>query len=317
MARESVYVANSGEQHSKDEIEKLLSTSVYTGKKEWEKFRNHFLLGLGMCFTLAGIIFFFAYNWDDMGKVLKMGIPEMLIIGAISLVLFTKMQLLVKQITLTGASVLVGALLAVYGQIYQTGADTYELFLTWTVCIAAWTFAARFFPLWFFFIVLINTTLWLFCEQAFYNRSLTLLSTFNFVCLCLTEFLSNRGKLSHRPLWFINTIGVAVAIMVVINACDTVYRSLHYRMHYEYPLLIWSAILFPLLGGFIYGIFKRHLFYISATSFCCLLIMSVSFFLIYESEGALLGAGLLTAGGTTLLIWQVVNLKKKWNNGNK
>ena len=45
------------------------------------------------------------------------------------------------------AAVAVGALLAVFGQTYQTGADPFELFLTWALLIVPWTLAARFEPL--------------------------------------------------------------------------------------------------------------------------------------------------------------------------
>ena len=47
------------------------------------------------------------------------------------------------QALLIGASVLTGVLLAVIGQVFQTGADAFELFLVWTVLILPWTLASR------------------------------------------------------------------------------------------------------------------------------------------------------------------------------
>jgi uncharacterized membrane protein len=60
---------------------------------------------------------------------------------------------------------LVGALLAVYGQIYQTGADSYELFLGWALLITGWVLIGKFTPLWFFWILLFNVGLPLYWEQ--------------------------------------------------------------------------------------------------------------------------------------------------------
>jgi uncharacterized membrane protein len=55
---------------------------------------------------------------------------------------------LAGQLALTAAAVLVGPLLGVYGQAYQTGADPYGLFLTWALVIVPWVVAARFAVLW-------------------------------------------------------------------------------------------------------------------------------------------------------------------------
>ena len=60
---------------------------------------------------------------------------------------------------LTGCSVLVGALLAVYGQVYQTGADAWQLFAGWAALIAGWAVAGRFVPLWMLVAVLTNVAL--------------------------------------------------------------------------------------------------------------------------------------------------------------
>ena len=42
----------------------------------WEWFINYTLLLLGTAFTLSGIFFFFAYNWDDLSRLAKFGLIE-------------------------------------------------------------------------------------------------------------------------------------------------------------------------------------------------------------------------------------------------
>ena len=88
----------------------------------------YFLLAVGVGFTVAGIIFFFAYNWEELPKFAKLGIVEVLLVASVLLATFTHWNKLVKQILLTEATFLIGTLFAVFGQIYQTGADAYDLF---------------------------------------------------------------------------------------------------------------------------------------------------------------------------------------------
>ena len=130
----------------------LFRQSMYADKKQWNQFLSIFLLAAGVGFTVAGIIFFFAYNWEDLPKFAKLGIVQTLLVASVLLTIFTRWNVLIKQIILTGATFLVGTLFAVFGQIYQTGADAYDLFLGWTLFTILWAVAIRFTPLWLTFI---------------------------------------------------------------------------------------------------------------------------------------------------------------------
>jgi len=65
------------------------------------------------------------------------------------------------------ASVLTGVLLAVYGQIYQTGADAFELFFGWAVLITGWVLISGFAALWLVWLLLLNISAVLYWDQAF------------------------------------------------------------------------------------------------------------------------------------------------------
>ena len=56
----------------------LSRQALYADKKQWNQFLSVFLLAVGVGFTVAGIIFFFAYNWDELPKFAKLGIVEVL-----------------------------------------------------------------------------------------------------------------------------------------------------------------------------------------------------------------------------------------------
>lgn len=131
----------------------------------WNRFLNLLLLVLGAGFTVSGIYFFFAYNWADMHRFVKLGIVEVLILLVVGTAFIRTLDSLVGKITLTAAGLFIGALLAVFGQVYQTGADSYRLFLAWVVLMAAWVFISRFTPMWFIWILLINTSLLLYWDQ--------------------------------------------------------------------------------------------------------------------------------------------------------
>ena len=88
----------------------LSRQALYADKKQWNQFLSVFLLAVGVGFTVAGIIFFFAYNWDELPKFAKLGIVEVLLIASVLLATFTRWNKLVKQILLTGATFLIGTL---------------------------------------------------------------------------------------------------------------------------------------------------------------------------------------------------------------
>lgn len=116
-------------------LERALELAGYKPlRNEWNYFLKSLLIFLGIAFLLSGIIFFFAYNWEYINKFHKFAMIETAI--ALSVIIYAaylyKYPALVSQPALISAVILTGALLAVFGQIYQTGADSYQLFAVWT-----------------------------------------------------------------------------------------------------------------------------------------------------------------------------------------
>jgi len=108
----------------------------------WVSYLRRALLLVGATLLLAGVVFFFAYNWADLGRFEKLGLISAAIV-ATAVTGWQRGASVVGQVSLLAASVLVGALLAVYGQAYQTGADPFELFTAWMLLILPWTVAGR------------------------------------------------------------------------------------------------------------------------------------------------------------------------------
>jgi uncharacterized membrane protein len=135
------------------------------GGDAWRLFLARALALLGAGLLLAGAVCFVAYNWARVGRFGKFALIEAVIVAA-ALLAWRKLPRLTGQLALTAAAVLVGPLLAVFGQTYQTGADPYGLFLTWFAVIIPWVIAARFAGLWIIAIALLDVALILFWFQV-------------------------------------------------------------------------------------------------------------------------------------------------------
>ena len=132
----------------------------------WARWGLRALLALGAGQFLAGVVFFFAYNWNDLSDIAKFAVVEGAVTVAALGALAVGLDRMFGQVLLIAASVLTGVLLAVIGQVYQTGADVFELFLAWAVLILPWTLISRSAVQWLLWLVVAEVALWLYCEQV-------------------------------------------------------------------------------------------------------------------------------------------------------
>lgn len=302
----------------------LSRQALYANKKEWNRFLSIFLLAVGIGFTVSGIIFFFAYNWNDLPKFAKLGIVEILLVASVLLAVFTRWNRLVKQILLTGATFLTGTLFAVFGQIYQTGADAYDLFLGWTLFTILWAVAIRFAPLWLTFIGLLCTTIWLYNIQIASPDSweMTLLANaVTWICASatvITEWMSIKGSLNKQNRWFVSLLSLATIVhtcyLTMLAISDA--SSLAIATICEEKAIIVSLISTILIfsAGLWFGWKEKNLFYLAAIPFATLMILLTTF--ICHSDlrevNLFFFSGMIVITGTTLLIYIILQLKKKW-----
>ena len=93
IEREDIQILTRHSNWSEKSIDNILKKDIYSDKESWHKFLRLFFISLGVGFTTAGIIFFFAYNWGDLHKFIKIGLIEGLIISLTLVVLFSKISL--------------------------------------------------------------------------------------------------------------------------------------------------------------------------------------------------------------------------------
>ena len=136
------------------------------------------------------------------------------------------------QIALISLSVLIGVFLAVFGQIYQTGADAYQLFLLWAVII---------FP---FAIISTNNFLWIlwyavasFCVYFYVNSFNSSYFTFSASLLYLS-FLSlfllvlKLWGLSFPKIW--RPANWTTSLLVFMSLIYLQWLSLIYILYYGF-----------------------------------------------------------------------------------
>lgn len=147
-----------------DRITRALALSgVVPDRRRWLAFLDRLLLVLGSMSLACAAIFFFAYNWDALGKLAQFALAQGLVV--VPLLAYWKLgaDTVAAKVSLLAAAVMVGALLAVFGQTYQTGADTTDLFVTWAVLILPWVLVGQFPALWLLWLALLNVSVVLYC----------------------------------------------------------------------------------------------------------------------------------------------------------
>lgn len=130
----------------------------------WRGLATRLLTGAGAGLCVAGVIFFFAANWDELHRFARLGAVGGVMVAVAALAVLRR-GTLAGRVALTAAVGLVGATLAVYGQVYQTGADVWTLFAGWALLTLPWALAGRFEPLWVLWLVVVELAVGLWIEQ--------------------------------------------------------------------------------------------------------------------------------------------------------
>jgi uncharacterized membrane protein len=87
----------------------------------------------GVLSLAAGVVFYVAANWSRIAVFGRFALLELLLVACAAVALLRPPPTNTGRAALFLAFIVTGALLALFGQTYQTGADVYELFLTWSL----------------------------------------------------------------------------------------------------------------------------------------------------------------------------------------
>ena len=237
---------------------------VYPTKQTWLAFFDKALLVIGAVALVLSLVFFIAYNWMNMGKMGKFALVEGALVISIALYValsFRQRFQLIRQLLLLIASVITGSLLALFGQVYQTGADTWQLFFGWAILITPWVLIARFPALWLLWLGLVNASLILYfnvADFAFANYlyqgilQIGILAAVNFVALNLWLFFIENKRSSQTSIpesvsytkvdlhWSTYVTGLLSTYFITHLAIITIFDSIDI-LSLSITLVLWAS----------------------------------------------------------------------------
>lgn len=185
----------------------------------------------GVLSIVAGIVFFIAANWGRFGTLQRFVFVEALLVVSCAFALWKPPPHTIGRRGLLAAFAMTGVLLALFGQTYQTGADVYELFLTWTVLGLPFIVAAQWSVTWGAWLVVLNVALslfvsfrpeggWLWIALSGLNLDLSVLlllpMMINYSLWGVREYVEQTRWSATVPSWLgraILTFGVAYATL--------------------------------------------------------------------------------------------------------
>jgi uncharacterized membrane protein len=201
----------------------LRAAAIAPSRADWRLFLGRLTLWLGIVALAAAVIFFFAFNWAALGRFAKFGLVEAGIVAALLACWRLDLDGAPGKAVLLLLSLLTGALLALTGQVYQTGADTFELFAWWAALILPWVLVGRFSPLWLVWLALLDIASFLYFQIAFdLDALLWALFVLNGLALAGWEAGHRAGLSWLRDSWPPRLIAMASGAMATALAIRAV-----------------------------------------------------------------------------------------------
>lgn len=281
--------------------------AVLPSAGDWQRFLDRLLLFMGATMLAASVVFFFAYNWHELGRLAKFALVQAPLVAALVVVWRVGLERIAGQAALLVAALLTGAAFALVGQVYQTGADTFELFSAWAVAILPWTLLGRLAALWLVWLALVNLACTLYF-QTFHGvfgiafgpeRQLWLLVAIDTAALALWEYGAARrvdwlaGRWGPRVLATASgAFATSLAVMTVLSAS----RSW------------WNVVLWLAWLAAAYAVYRRRVrdLYVLAGGALSVIVVITAFVgkqLRMGDAGEFLLLGLLVIGMSALAGW--------------
>ncbi|WP_367106669.1 DUF4401 domain-containing protein [uncultured Psychrobacter sp.] len=307
---------------------------VYPNRHTWLDFFDKASLLVGTTALVSSLIFFIAYNWLYIGKMSKFALVESALVITIALYValsFRRRFTLIRQLLLLIASMITGSLLALFGQVYQTGADTWQLFFGWALLIIPWVVIARFPALWLLWLGLINAFLILYltlADLSFVSAyqdvlRVAILATINFIAFILWLISTEKKQFSIGTIdkpsnsswhWSTYIVGLLSTYFATHLAIVTVFDDSN-ALAMLLSLLLWIG-----WCVFIYWRFYRRQVDVLMLTYLCFSVITVIMFWMsqrllayaWEASGLLLLALSLIVMSSAAVVWlrKAANLER-------
>ncbi|MGE8720254.1 DUF2157 domain-containing protein [Leptospira terpstrae] len=288
--------------------------------EDWVQFFENSLLWMGTALFLSGIFFLFAFNWNLLDRFSKLGLVCFLILLSYALTILFRKKTFYFEIGLTVIFFLTGSALLVFGQIYQTGADVYDLFLGWSVLSLLLLPVSRRGVVAALWMVLSSATVYLYTEQVSTNHS-------NFIIFAITSLVFGGiiiifdwcqiDRFSPKIKSFLSGLGLFLSLGFLLLANLNLFRN-HKEIESGHSYLFYQILLPLVLYGVFYSYYRWFRFRLMNLSFILLfglsqvILKSADIFQIwaYSSGVSFLQFGLFIIGYTIWAVSHLQNLRK-------
>lgn len=181
---------------------------------------------LGLSLVLSGIIYFFASNWQGFDRFTKIALSILLMLlfyGSSYLVRKSlSNQPFLNEWLLVSGSIIFGVSVGLLGQIYNSHADSYLLFLIWLVPMILFSVFTRYSPFYVNSFVLFHLAFWFYMNpssiQVIHTDSklmvmLLSIAAINLIIFAITYFeLVRSAILKNLSLFVAHVILVAISM---------------------------------------------------------------------------------------------------------
>lgn len=221
-----------------------------------------FLLLFSLIFLIASMTSFTAFNWSNLSDIQKLLIPSTIMLFGILFFLLLKQEKY-KKFALFFACFMIGILFATFGQIYQTGADSWILFRNWAFFLIIPIILSISYVLFSLFLVV--TTLMLLFYFALYFQGY---QAFHMACLLpafivlLYPFMSQKLKIPFHDIFY-RSLLIPFYIVFNISGVFISFASTdsYYSNLYNNWLDICFIVSYPLILGLLfltgYKVYKK------------------------------------------------------------
>lgn len=121
----------------------------------------------GLALITVSLLYLMAANWWMLPDPVQLAIPMLILLCSATASIYFDQQEWVRQSLDTVSGLMLGLSLAMIGQIYQTGADSYLLFLLWSALLLPWLYRSNI-GIFVMLCVVSQLTLYLYFKQSFW-----------------------------------------------------------------------------------------------------------------------------------------------------
>lgn len=216
-------------------------------RRDWVTALDRILGFGGVLLIGAAVIFFFAYNWDELHRLTKIGLALAVLATTTGAAMIAPPFGVAYRAALFGACVASGALLALIGQTYQTGADMWMLFAGWAALMTPFAALSRSSASWALWLIVLNAALLRALSQS--------------------VWFPVFGMLSHAAS-LLAVAGLNLAVLVLLE-CGLARMLIAPARHLHRLAAI--GVFVPLIGGAIVGWWDRGLAGVTLAFYCAAL----------------------------------------------